>query len=62
MNFVSIIGVKIFPNIIDKLDNNVTTKLDFVPFFIFKKTDFKILVMHCNQDGYWPNNNNKEYR
>ena len=62
MNFVSIISVKDSPNIIDKLDSNVPTKLDFVPFFIFKKTDFKILVMHCNQDGYWPKKNNKEYR
>ena len=51
MNFVSIIGVKISPNIIDKLDNNVPAKLHFVPFFIFKKTDLKILVLHCNQDG-----------
>ena len=47
---VSIIGVKISPNIFDKLDNSVPTKLDFVPFSIFKKTDFNILVLHCNQD------------
>ena len=51
MNFVSITGVKTSPNITDQLDNNVPTKLDFVPFFIFKKNDFKILVLHCNQDG-----------
>ena len=58
---VGIIGVTISPNIIDKLDNNVPAKLDFVPFFIFKQTDFKILVLNCNQDGQWPKNN-KEYR
>ena len=62
MNFVSIISVKVSPNIIDKLDSNVPTKRDFVPFFISKKTDFKILVMHCNQEEYLPKSNNKEYR
>ena len=37
-------------SIIEKLDNIVPTKLYFAHFFIFKKTDFKILVLHCDKN------------